>query len=100
MHHVIQLASSATLVSATEHAHQYQYSINVLLMSGVAAMAALQKLQCQRLELVLLVVLAVRFAVRAPLLGPDSEAARLISMPPKVSVPCSNRDASGRKPHQ
>ena len=79
-------------VSATEDPNN-QCPVYVLMMSGMAAVAALQKLQCQRPELVLLAVLAVRFAVEAPLLGPDSEAARLISLPPKASVPCGSSNA-------
>ena len=55
--------------------------------------AALQTPQCQRPELVLLAVLVMRFAVEAPLLGPDSEAARLISLPPEASAPCGSSEA-------
>ena len=61
-------------------------------------MAALQKHQCQRPELVLLAVLVVRFAVEAPLLGPDSEAARLISLPPETSAPCGSSDKLRTQP--
>ena len=93
MRSVRHFASSAGPVSATEHASYCRCPVNALLMSGRADAAALQKLQCQRPELVLLAVLVVRFAVEAPLLGPDSDAARLISLPPEASIPCNSNGA-------
>ena len=43
-------------------------------------------------------MLVVRFAVEAPLLGPDSEAARLISLPPETSGPCGSSDEVRTQP--